>query len=172
MTEATTAEPNAPVAAKAPPTARKIPAVLDNRLQGAEFVKVDWCLSAEAGTTIEDILRPEYWAHVATKLRPDAKICVYTEDRAFYAELIVLQVSRVDARVAMILHKDLTDDLRAIDMGNGAAREYEVKWGSPASKYRVIRKSDKEVICSGLASIEAGWAWLHQSYLPNIPKGN
>lgn len=172
MTDATSTDPVPNPDAKPLPIKRAVKAVLDWRLQGAEFVKIDYCLSAEAGTTINDIVQPGYWAGVAHKLRPSAKICVYTEDNSFYAELIVLTVSRVDARVAVILHKDLSDDVRAIDMGGDAAREYEVKWGSPATKYRVIRRSDKEVLCANLASVEAGWAWLHQNYLPNIPKGH
>jgi hypothetical protein len=55
-------------------------ALLVNRFQPAEFSRTWWFATAEAGTTIEQISKPEFWAHVASQMRPLDEIVVTTDD--------------------------------------------------------------------------------------------
>ena len=45
-----------------------------NRIEQAEFVRPVFCVSPTAGTKPEDLLKPEYWTHVARQFKPGSRI--------------------------------------------------------------------------------------------------
>lgn len=112
-----------------------------NRFQSAEFTRHIWVVTPEHGTAFEDVLKPEYWSHVSAKMRPTDRIEVNAEDGSYFAELIIIAAGRQWAKVSVLRKVDLE---RATE-GNGDA-QFEVKWGGPHHKYRVIRLSDGHVI--------------------------
>lgn len=127
-----------------------------SRFKSAEYVRSVWAVTAEEGMRVEDMLKPDYWAHVASSLKPWDKIEVRAEDGAFYAELIVMQASRNWAKVRVVHQVELNEALPEGTDVDG----HIVKWSGPHAKWRVIRASDKSVIHEGASSEAEAKKWL------------
>jgi hypothetical protein len=101
-----------------------------------------FCLDVEHGVTKEDLLRPEFYAGIAPKLKPFYKIEVRAEDLSFYAELLVLQATKTAAKVTILNFLELSSpsssDLKEL---NGFLVEYK-----GLNQWCVIRKSDNALI--------------------------
>lgn len=125
-----------------------------SRFRGAEFKRNAWRASPANGETLEDVMKPEYWTHVAAQLRPLDRIEVVPEDMSFFAELLVTKCDRLFAKTVVITHVPLTEEAKPaakpVPAGNGV--EYKVEWKGGA-KFCVIR-SDGEVISKGHAAKE------------------
>lgn len=128
-----------------------------DRILPLEFAANTWRLRPFAETDIEDVLRSEYWAHVATKLQAGELIQVLPEDRAYFAELIVLDCGRTWAKV-MLLRKV---DLVAVKRQEIKVDGFTVTWRGPR-KYSVVRATDKQVMSEDHATKESALAWLDQ----------
>jgi len=77
-----------------------------NSLKLAETVRSVYQITATAETKPEDLVKPEYWTHVARKLRMGDRIEVMAADATWYAELRVMEVGRKEsfgARLAFTL---------------------------------------------------------------------
>lgn len=109
----------------------------------------------EAGTPFEHLLRQEYWANIAAKLRPGDNIIAFAEDGAWRAELIVWQVGQAWARVS-------GEAVARPDFGAApkAAEElFEISY-TPHKKHRVIRIADRIELKSGFDTPEEARRWL------------
>lgn len=135
---------------------------LPMKLTPTEYGTVVWHLNSPAGQTIEDILKPEYWQHVTRQLRPGHEIKVSSEDRTMWAHLLVRDVGKMEAKVAVIHKVEFGSKEDAeIDADAGADdAEFKVKWRSPASKYGVFRASDEECMQDGFETKEAAAMWI------------
>jgi hypothetical protein len=127
------------------------------QFQPAEFARQVYQAVPSHGTTIDDMLKPEYWAHIATKLRPTYRIEVNAEDGSFFAELIVRDAGRTWAKVALLRHKTFDDG--ADILGESPAPDYVINFRVGPTKWRVQRKSDGEVLRSGFISKPEAEAW-------------
>ena len=56
----------------------------------AEHHRTVWLAKAPQGVVIDDLLRPEFWAHHIMRLKPDDEIIVIAADRSWRAELWVV----------------------------------------------------------------------------------
>jgi len=116
-------------------------------------------ISLYANTEPEDLLDPGFWVHVGPQLRVDDRIEVVGFDKAWFGEVMVLELGKGaagGARVAYIVGPTtLTNE-------NSLAKpsEHEVRWGGPNGGWRVIRSKDKAVVAEMLDSKEAGAAWI------------
>lgn len=128
------------------------------RMQLAEHARQDWVATAEEGTTIEDVLDPQYWSHMAAQMQPMDRIDVRVDTSEWLLELLVIQVGRNWARCAVLHQHDLTPPSEADAVASG----FEVKWGGPLNKWRVIRLSDREVLSMKHDNREAAADWLRQ----------
>jgi hypothetical protein len=129
------------------------------RRTGAEFANNDHRVTVEQGVTMEDVVKPDFWAHVAPKLRPYDEIRLCTDDGMFYARLLVLSVGRNWAKVFTLEVHELTT--KDVDMSQAEAFDgYEVKYRGPHCKFSVVRKSDSEVVKEGLGTKSEAHAWL------------
>ncbi len=110
MTEETKA-PEAPTPATLPEPAKpKIPPKLTpDRIQGADFIRVVYAITPAIGTEVEHFLKPEYWAHVAAKLRPHTRIEAVSEDNSWFAEMIVMSCGPNWAKVKVLRFVPLED---------------------------------------------------------------
>jgi hypothetical protein len=119
------------------------------RMKEASYARTVYHVTPEAGTPFEALLRAEYWAHVAIKLRPMDRVEVLAEDGGYFAELLVISTSRLAATVAVLSHVVLTsaDQAPATDEGR-----YDTKWGGPVAKWRVVRRVDNVVVRDGFAN--------------------
>ncbi len=125
------------------------------RFQQAAVASNEWFASIESGHTLADVMVPEYWGHFSDKLRPFDKI-------------IVRRTGRAMAIVDKLLSIDLTPDTSRAD-ALVESNNYDVKY-TPATKWRVIRKSDRDCVGDGYESEAAARTWLVNEYLKDRPK--
>lgn len=116
-----------------------------------------------AGTPFEEILKPEYWAHVAGSGRviPRNKICAMPEEGHWYAELIVLQVGQNWIKVQPLpgYPVALGEDA-SVEPDSNEFPGYEIKWRGPVHKFAAIRLSDGEPVKIGFSTRQAVRLWL------------
>lgn len=130
--------------------------ILKNRLTEAEFTRVVWTASPEQGTTLADMVKPEYWAHVAKYLKPGFRIEVMPEDGAWFAELYVRAVKE-QAAVVHVLRAVTFDEA---EPASADAQSYYAKFCGPVAKWRVMRKSDNHVMAEGLETRPQAEQWI------------
>lgn len=121
---------------------RKIEAMPAGALQLAEHRRNIWVVEAADGVQPEDLLAPSYWAHHSGKLSPWDKVEVRAKDGSWYQELLVMDASRVWARV-IPLSKPV--HLTTADVSQTQAVDFEVMHRGPR-KWSVIRKKDRAVM--------------------------
>lgn len=126
------------------------------RLKSAEYDVRQLVVTAEAGDSIDDILKPEYWAIVARNLQVGDEITVRTDDELFYAKLLVRQVGPVWAKVHLLSYTDLQPKDVTAEV---VKPQFTVEWGGQHHKYRVRRTSDNAVVSSGHADKETANNW-------------
>lgn len=141
-----------------PHAPKKLP---QSAFKGAEFVQSTWVALPPADTSFEDLLKREYWAHIARKLVPDAEIIVKPESRDYWAHLIVNAVGPNWASVEVLKYKERGGDETAAHRSD----DFVVKWVSPADgvKFCVIRKSDNERVSQGHLKEADAWRWLAEN---------
>lgn len=157
----------APAAAPAKPLAvveaeTKVGQLGPSRLRVAEYVRNLHVADAAEGTKVEDLERPEFWAHVAAKLQPRDRIEVWTDDNAWMAEAVVLAATRTDAVVKVLGAWDLNGHQVITDRAELGTKGYEVRFRGHFEKWGVIRKADTEVVHTGSATEGAAWSWVRE----------
>ena len=131
--------------------------VIPTRMQLAEQVRNIWCLTVPVGTTVQDMLNPGYWAHLARQLQPGDRIEVEPDDGSYFAELRVLDSGNQYAKVMALREVKL----EAIEpSASVSVPGHTVEWSGRHTKWRVIRESDRKVLKDGLASKADGYGWL------------
>ncbi|MBO9380027.1 hypothetical protein GG804_24985 [Sphingomonas histidinilytica] len=112
-----------------------------------------WSVDVHPDTNVEDIERPGFWAHEASKLRQFDRIEIRWEDGQKWADAIVLANGAGFARVAII---NLIDAAVPADGEQQQAdadftfQLVDVKWKGPTSKWCIIRKSDGHLVKDGI----------------------
>jgi len=132
------------------------------RVQLAEHARHDWVVNAEDGTTIEELLNPAYWSHIAKDLTPFDHIEVRAEDCTWLAELIVVQKDRTWAMVHLLAKHELVKNNVPLPSNDAFAVTF-----NPQYKWRVIRKSDGKMLQSGFNTRDEGAMWL-TNYLKSL----
>ena len=128
----------------------------------AEHERREFVAYTPSGVTIEDVKKPEYWAYVAHNFTPySTYIDVLAIDASWTARLLVTSCERNWAKVFVIYHHELVAEKKNIPES-----DFKVDF-VPAHKWRVVRKSDSEVICKNMASRDEANKWL-ESYEANI----
>jgi len=128
------------------------------RMKEASFVRNSWVVTVEEGTVRKDILKPEFWAHLAQQFRPYDWIEVRCDDDSFVAEYLVLSCDRTFAKVKEWKWVKLTEEEMKQD--DEILQEYAHKWRGPQLKHCVIRKSDSACVVEGLPSKDAAYQWI------------
>lgn len=144
--------------AETAPAAKKRAVVVDpQRMQNAEYLRRDWVCTAEEGTTVDDIIDPGYWAHIAGQLTIYDRIEVRVDSGEYLLELLVKDLGRNWAQVAVLHHHDLAGKVKT---GEAMEAEFEALFKGPQRKWCVIRKSDAKVLEERLADKGAALAWI------------
>jgi len=133
-------------------------ALLPPRMKECEFERTLWVVTAHENTRPEDMLDPEYWTHVSERLRPFDKIEARADDGSWYAEFLVLDVSRRWATVHALRIDHLTT--KDVSLSKVMSDEYTVEWKGPAHKHSVIRKTDGAVLHEGEQTKAGAYQWL------------
>lgn len=129
-----------------------------------QYTTKSYDATVESGTTFEDIQKPEFWMHVADKLRPSFKVFVYAADQTFYAELLVLRANRVEAQVAVLNHVDLTRATNGDELGR-ELEKYDIGYAGPANKFRIVHRASRDVVRDGFDNEAAARTWLINEHL-------
>lgn len=116
------------------------------------------------GVKPEQMERPDFWAHHATKLQPLAEIRARAEDGTWIAYCVVLDTSRNWAKVKILEVHHLT----TADVALSQASETEVRAFIDAHrvvhrgphKWSVVRIADKSVLMEGEGTKDGAVAWL------------
>lgn len=115
-----------------------------------------WRAIASSGVTLEDMLKPAYWSHVAYQMHPFDEIKVIAEDGSWVATLLVTNCERLWAQTVVVFSKDLTEQLSK--QASAADDDLEVVWAA-ARRFRVRRKSDKETLAENFATAVEAEQW-------------
>src|SRR6185295_13765911 len=101
------------VVEKAPVAPPVEPPVSPAKMRDAGQLQQQWFVEVNNGVTVEDLLRPAFWAHCVTSrsLKHLAKIAVMPADGSYYAELLVRDVGRGYAVCALLNVTKLGVDL-------------------------------------------------------------
>lgn len=128
------------------------------RMQLAEQWRQEWVANAPEGATVEDIVKPEFWALMSSQFKPYDRIEVRADDGSWMAELVVLNCDRTWAKVCLLKEYKLAST-EAIQTPNA---KYEIKWRGPHHKWSVIRLADDNCIKSECATREEAAFWLKE----------
>lgn len=141
--------------------------VKPNSLQLAEFAYARYSVELPVGWSLDDVLDPDVWAHVAHKLdrnkstnepaRTGAIIEIRTEDHAFYAELYVRAVREKALDVQLVSYHVLGPKVIASN------DRFETRWNVGRRGFDIVRLSDKAVVAQGFPKKEDATAWIEQT---------
>lgn len=141
------------------PIGRKFMKILGNDLVVATYARPDFrVIVKDPRTTLEDVLRPEYWTNVGAKLaatikdHPFAVIEMIWDDSSKYVRLLVLDASQVWAKVKLLEFVDLTKV--EAEEPPAATPDFIVKYVSPSVRWAIVRVSDGERVKAGIGSKE------------------
>ncbi len=118
------------------------PVLMPDRFGEAEFKSKFFIADAEAGTTLEQVMDPAYWSHVAGQMEPFNHVEVRSEDGSWIAFLIVHYAERNYARVVL----DRMVKLEGSAEAPAASQKYRVEWKGPHHKWTVIRIADSQML--------------------------
>ena len=169
--------------------------ILAGDLQRSEYSRASYrIIVRELETSLEDILKPEYWVNCGdilkgSGLHPFPIIEMIWEDGSRYLELIVIHAAHLSAKVKVLMDVDLSGipsvkesdkpakntkapenkskDDDGSEKPDDGKPEYKVKWLSPKLLYGVVRTSDNERMTEGHETKEAAQTWL-DDYLKAI----
>ncbi len=141
-----------------------------HELRRADIARPDYrIVVTNLAVTLDDILRPEYWANVggllkeAVKRWPFAVVEVIWDDASRYVRLLVIDADDLWAKVKVIEDVDLSGSLlEAQELRNNAALNgaYTIKRISASAGWGVIRNTDNRTIKSNMGSKEEAQHWL------------
>lgn len=139
-----------------------------SRFQGAEYARMNYVYTVEAGTPYDELFEPSFWAHVASEkqIRPFDIFEIRPDEGTYFAELLVVEAERNFVRVLEIRYVDLTKAKKSapINADNG----FVVQWAGPHDKFRVVRPAKKPgesnaVMKAGFADKDSAQAWLAEN---------
>lgn len=125
------------------------------RLQAVGHARREMAADIPAGTTLETILEPSYWAHHTRDLRPGDVIEAICEDGTWEASLRVMFISTAEVKSVVRWKAEYDMVEPGIDSDT-----YEVRWINIGKKYGVVRRDDGSVIKDGFYPIEQAHGFL------------
>jgi hypothetical protein len=140
--------------AESPVVAQGQKHISPSNLQDASHFRTRYCAVVGASATLDDIQRPDFWVHVASKLRRMDVIEVIPESEGWFAELLVLSTGTGFAKVKLIREVQIEEQI-APNIGLST----DVMWGGPAAKWRVIRLADGAVLSENHESKGSAIRW-------------
>ncbi|MBG0801397.1 hypothetical protein IYW40_07870 [Methylocystis sp. H4A] len=123
------------------------PALLQRRFQLAEHTRTIYFVTVEQLVKPEDVLKPDFWRHVASQLRPYDEIIVATDSCEWRMELLVCDVWHCGARVVELSRFDMSGQE---EEDQSVGDDLRVRWRGPVNKWCVVRASDSVVMRGGL----------------------
>jgi hypothetical protein len=146
-------------------TSMKPSQLVDSRFKPAKFIRQIYVAQPEYGVMLTDVLKSDYWRHVASHLRPGALIEVQPEGLTYFAQLIVIDSGTNWAKVKLLSFVDLLGEAKAPDQepvkSETTAGAYTIK--RAGAWFQVIRTSDREVIKTGFRVMADAESWVNEN---------
>lgn len=142
---------------------KRVASIIPSRFKVAEYQRTVYVVNPEIGTTVNDMLRPEYWAHVGHQMKPYDRIEVRAEDGSYFAELLVRNAERGWANVTVLSRIELDAKAEPAPV----SIDFKVEHAGPHHKWRVMRLSDTTVVKHGFENKTEANQWLGQ-YIKTI----
>lgn len=130
--------------------------IVSSRVKLAEHVRQFWHVTTPEGVSVEDIVRPGFWAHVVRQLRPLDRIEVISETGEFFADLLVEKVATGNVTVTPlnVVRRDAAPAETGVEL-----EDYRIEWKGPHHKFAVVRKADNAKLIDGLSPKSAAVKW-------------
>lgn len=123
--------------------------ILPSTIKPSEYVRTTFTIAVKHGQDFEEFKNPEAWAHISNELKIHDKVELLPEDGSFYAEGIVTGLTKTSVKVHFYLHVTLSgSEVKSKES------PYEIGFAGK-HKWRIVRKSDEEIIQHGFDSREA-----------------
>jgi hypothetical protein len=141
--------------------------ILPGQMRESEYRRTIWAAELPYGVDKDRIMAPDFWAHVAAKLKPRDRIEVYPEDGSWFAELMVIDSARNWARVHVMQSFELSPMpisavLADAHSQQAAAHEmFDIAYRGP-KRWSVIRKTDRQVMFEDGSSQQAAVMWIRK----------
>lgn len=137
----------------------KAPPLSPRLLKLAEYERAQFCVTIPPDVTLDSVLAPEFWGHVADRFagKEYSKVECRAQDNKWYAELMVKRVEKQAVSMWVLAYTDL--DAQAIRPKSEAGEEYVVSF-APKQRWRVVRRSDGAVVHKDEATEADARAWL------------
>lgn len=98
-------------------------------IEEANYERTIWQVMPESKVKIEDLLKPDYWAHVAKRLKAGDRIEAVPEDRHYFAEFFVLGASANWAKLVLLREVTIIKDNEStVEEGFKVAFAGKHKW--------------------------------------------
>ena len=148
------------------------PAVLPSDLRLADYDRQRFLARPPAGTTLADILNPDFWTHVSRQFRQGGGdiIEIHPADGAFYAEVFVAECRRIGlvntVRLVKINYVPLTEDVTT--KKDAATETYSIVYRGETKKHTVTRNVDKVIVSEGHATKQDAQKWIDEQELSKL----
>lgn len=111
----------------------------DTRFTPSDYVIHRYAANVPSGTTLEDILHPEYFGNCLSHMRPGMEILVLSEDFELDARLRVLTTSKTTAKLRILdIYAGAGDDAEETETPKVSMDGIEVNFGGPNHKWRFL----------------------------------
>lgn len=131
------------------------PARFNNSFHFATQLTQNFICKVPAEFNFDEVLKPGYWSHVSSYLKPGHTIEIWPDDFAYIAKLRVIEVGHLFAKVA-VEHK------QKLELTGDDSANLEVEWSGPHTKYRVRR--GKDVLKDSFADKKLAQRWIDEEY--------
>lgn len=131
-----------------------------NNLQLVEQQVLTWYFRVPVEMPFDELLKPDFWTNVGSKLSPHNRILVDADDGSWTALLFVRSAARISAVVEVISKTEFSD----IDLPRMSVDEFDINFLKGSNTWRIKRGS--KVLEDGFDSKHAASAWLG-NYLKN-----
>ena len=136
---------------------RKVEQIIPARVKEASYARTHWSCTVASGTVPEDLLKPEYWSHIAVKMRPRDQVEAWSDDGTWYAEYVVRACDRSWAMLAPKMKLNFNSAEIPVEDS-----PYAVSHRGAHDQWSVTRKSDGAVLFKEGRTREEADAWMRQ----------
>lgn len=107
-----------------------------DRFHQADYLIGRYAAKPPTGTTLEDVLQPEYFRNNLDSLKPGMEITVVSDDFKLDCVLRVLTVAKVTANMRVLrVYSD--ESAPEVEVKDDSISDVAVKWGGPNHLWRI-----------------------------------
>lgn len=114
----------------------------DTRFHPADYKIGRYTADVPTGTTLKDVLHPEYFGNCLDRMRPGMELIILSEDFALDVRLRVLTTSKTTAKLRVLdVYAGDGVDASETEIPKLTGDNVEVNWGGPNHKWRFVHAS-------------------------------